>query len=45
MKQVAEKEFEKQIGEHELLLYIVCRIYAYSNADRDDIFQEIVIRL
>lgn len=44
-KHEAEKEFEKRIREHELLLRKVCRIYAYSNADREDLFQEIVIRL
>jgi RNA polymerase sigma-70 factor, ECF subfamily len=41
----AEKEFEKHIREHELLLYKVCRVYAYTNADREDLFQEIVIQL
>ena len=44
-KQEAEKEFEKHIREHELLLYKVCRIYAYTDADRQDLFQEIVIQL
>jgi RNA polymerase sigma-70 factor (ECF subfamily) len=44
-KQEAEKEFVKHITEHELLLYKVCRIYAYSDADRQDLFQEIVIQL
>jgi RNA polymerase sigma-70 factor (ECF subfamily) len=44
-KQEAEKEFEKHIREHELLLRKVCRIYAYTDADREDLFQEIVIQL
>lgn len=44
-KQETEKQFEKQISEHELLLYKVCRIYAYTDADRQDLFQEIVIQL
>jgi RNA polymerase sigma-70 factor (ECF subfamily) len=44
-KQEAEKEFEKQIRENELLLHKVCRIYAYTDADRQDLFQEIVIQL
>jgi RNA polymerase sigma-70 factor (ECF subfamily) len=44
-KQEAEKEFEKHLREHELLLFKVCRIYASSEADREDLFQEIVIRL
>lgn len=41
----AEKQFEQHIKEHELLIYKVCRIYAYTNADRQDLFQEIVIQL
>lgn len=44
-KQEAEKEFEKHIREHESLLYKICRIYAYTNADRQDLFQEMVIQL
>jgi RNA polymerase sigma-70 factor, ECF subfamily len=44
-KHDAEKEFEKQLTENELLIYKVCRLYAYSDADRQDLFQEIVIQL
>lgn len=44
-KQEAEKQFEKHITEHKLLLYKVCRVYAYTDADRQDLFQEIVIQL
>jgi RNA polymerase sigma factor (sigma-70 family) len=44
-KYEAEKQFEKCITEHELLIYKVCRIYTYSKADRQDLFQEIVIQL
>ena len=44
-KQEAEKQFEKHIRENELLIYKVCRIYAYTDADRQDLFQEIVIQL
>ena len=40
-----EKEFEKRIRSHELLIHKVCRIYAYTDADRQDLFQEIVIHL
>jgi RNA polymerase sigma factor (sigma-70 family) len=43
--QQAEKEFEQRIRENELLLYKVCRMYAYTDADRQDLFQEIVIQL
>lgn len=44
-KRDVEKQFERLISEHELLIHKVCRIYAYSNADRQDLFQEIVIQL
>jgi RNA polymerase sigma-70 factor (ECF subfamily) len=44
-KQEEEKKFERLINEHELLIYKVCRIYAYTEADRQDLFQEIVIQL
>jgi len=44
-KQEVERLFEKHIRENELLIYKVCRIYAYTTADREDLFQEIVIQL
>ena len=44
-KREAEKQFGKHIKEHELLIYKICRIYAYTDADRQDLFQEIVIQL
>jgi RNA polymerase sigma-70 factor (ECF subfamily) len=44
-KHEAERQFEKHIREHELLLYKVCRMYAYTDADRQDLFQEMVIQL
>ena len=44
-KHEEEKQFEKHISENELLIYKVCRIYAYTDADRKDLFQEIVIQL
>jgi RNA polymerase sigma-70 factor (ECF subfamily) len=40
-----EKEFEKQIRDHGSLIHKVCRMYAYTDADRQDLFQEIVIHL
>ncbi len=40
-----EKEFEKHIRDHELLIHKVCRMYAYTHADKQDLFQEIVIQL
>jgi len=43
--QETEKQFEKLIKENELLVFKVCRMYAYTNADRKDLFQEIVLQL
>lgn len=40
-----EIEFEKKIRDHRLLIHKVCSIYAYTEADRQDLFQEIVIHL
>jgi len=40
-----ETRFEEQISEHEPLLYKVCHTYAYTRADREDLFQEIVIQV
>jgi len=44
-KHESEKQFEKHIRENELLIYKVCRIYAHAEAERQDLFQEIVIQL
>ena len=44
-KQETEKQFEKHITENEMLIYKVCRIYAYTDADRQDLFQDIVTEL
>ncbi len=44
-KHEAERQFERHIREHELLLHKVCRMYAYTDADRQDLFQEMVIQL
>jgi RNA polymerase sigma factor (sigma-70 family) len=44
-KREIEKQFEKQVNENELLIYKVCRVYAYTDDDRKDLFQEIVIQL
>jgi len=35
----------KLVQEHRLLLYKVCRVYCFTEADRQDLFQEIVIQL
>lgn len=39
------KEFEKLIRENELLIYKVCRIYTYTEADSNDLFQDIVLQV
>jgi RNA polymerase sigma-70 factor (ECF subfamily) len=36
--------FEQHIGGHEPLIHKVCRIYAHTQADRQDLFQEILIQ-
>jgi RNA polymerase sigma factor (sigma-70 family) len=43
--QGAEKEFEKYIREYETMIHKVCRMYACTAADRQDLFQDIVIQL
>ena len=43
--QEAEQQFEQHIKANELLIYKVCRMYAYTAAHREDLFQEIVIQL
>ena len=35
----------KLVQEHRLLLYKVCRVYCFTEVDRQDLFQEIVIQL
>ncbi|MES2648946.1 MAG: sigma-70 family RNA polymerase sigma factor [Bacteroidota bacterium] len=40
-----EKQFSQQVSENELLIYKICRMYAYTPADRQDLFQEIVLQL
>jgi len=44
-KEDPEKQFEKEIKAHEGLLWKICRLYAYTDADRQDLFQEMVIQL
>jgi RNA polymerase sigma-70 factor, ECF subfamily len=44
-KQEVEKRFENDIRENELLIYKVCRIYAFTDEDREDLFQDIIIQL
>jgi RNA polymerase sigma-70 factor (ECF subfamily) len=44
-KEGIEKEFERHIKDNESLLRKLCRAYAPVEADREDLFQEIVIGL
>ena len=45
IKAEVEKQFEVYIKQNELLLYKICRIYAFTDTDRQDLFQEMVIQL
>lgn len=40
-----EKEFLKAIGDHQGIIYKICRIYRDSREDQEDLFQEIVYQL
>lgn len=44
-KQELEKQFEALIKEYELLLLKVCHIYAHTDVDRQDLFQDIVVQV
>ena len=41
----AQEEFVKLVQEHRAMLYKVCRLYCFSEYDRQDLFQEIIIQL
>jgi RNA polymerase sigma factor (sigma-70 family) len=43
-KHEAEKQFEAHISEHQRLIEKVCHLYVFTEADRQDLFQEIVIQ-
>jgi RNA polymerase sigma factor (sigma-70 family) len=44
LQQAAAKQFEAEIKVHGNLLYKVCRMYAFNEADRQDLFQEMVLQ-
>ncbi len=44
-KQEAERQFEVHLREHQRLIEKICSIYVFTEADRQDLFQEIVIQL
>jgi len=43
--QISEIEFERLIFENQFLIIKVCNIYCKSQADKDDLFQDITINL
>lgn len=42
--QATERQFEAHIKEHQRLIEKICRVYVFTEADRQDLFQEIVIQ-
>lgn len=40
----SEAFFEREITSHAGLIFKVCRMYTYTSADRDDLYQEIVLQ-
>ena len=45
MKQISESEFEKLVYENQSLIVNVCNVYCKTQADKDDLFQDITINL
>ena len=43
-QQDAERYFKSQITSHGTLVFKVCRMYAYTPADREDLYQEIILQ-
>jgi RNA polymerase sigma-70 factor (ECF subfamily) len=42
---VTQEAFIRLVSEHQGMLYKVCRLYRFTAADRQDLFQEIVFQL
>lgn len=40
-----QQEFFKLVNQNQAMLHKVCNVYGHTNADREDLFQEIVIQL
>ena len=40
-----EKEFVKRIQKHQGILHKICFVYSNNNADKEDLYQEIVLQL
>jgi RNA polymerase sigma-70 factor (ECF subfamily) len=45
LEKETERRFEQQVKAHELMIHKICRMYAYTAADREDLFQDIVVQL
>lgn len=43
--QLSEQEFGRLIHEHQGIIHKVCRVYGRTKTEREDLFQEILIRL
>ncbi len=44
-RQITEKDFEMLIVEHQTLILKVCDVYCHNEADKKELFQDIVIHL
>jgi RNA polymerase sigma-70 factor, ECF subfamily len=42
---VSQKEFVSRVHEHRAMLHKVCNLYCFSEHDRQDLFQEIIVQL
>lgn len=40
-----QEQFVKLVQQHHAMLYKVCRLYCFSDHDRQDLFQEIIVQL
>lgn len=40
-----QEEFVKLVQQHHAMLYKVCRLYCFTEYDRQDLFQEIIVQL
>lgn len=43
-KHMDEREFLSHINQHQRIIHKICRLYAVSQADREDLFQEILMQ-
>jgi len=42
-QQEPEEYFERQVDSHASLIFKICRMYTFTSADREDLYQEIVL--